>query len=363
MVFIIPQLPPAVCGLGDYSTLLLSNLKLARRPHILVANGAAETNAANPELSVEQLERSSSSLVRKLEEIGASHVVLEYVGYGYQSRCCPLWLLNGLRKWRLRNPEGRLLLMLMELWFAPAWWKPDFLLQHLHRRALQKLAATADRVFVSTDGYARMIQDCVPPGRLRIVPVGTNILPVASPGSVPRKAGHWILFGRQGSRIVALEKLLPWLSKLRAAGHVSLVQVAGARENDGFNRTEDRLLASALPSEAYEILGRIPSAELSRLMLEAEVGLYSQGAGAYTKSTIFMAYASHGLNILSLDMRGIKEPPHCWVTHPLEWEENGADFQRMLIDRSAKLSGWFEETASWSRIASLYREGALVGND
>ena len=356
VVFIIPQLPPAVCGLGDYSMLLLANLNLGEQPRVLVANGAAETDKLHPELGVEQMERSASALLRKLEEMRASHVVLEYVGYGYQSRCCPLWLLDGLREWKRRNPERRLLMMLMELWFTPAWWKPDFLLQRLHRRAMRKLAATADKVFVSTEGWARLIRDCVPPGRLRIVPVGTNIVPVAPPGSAPRKARRWILFGRQGSRIVALRGLAPWLSKLHAAGHVRMVQVAGARESDDFNRTEDGLLAGSLPPDAYEILGRIPSPELSRLLLEAEAGLCGQVPRAYSKSTIFMAYASHGVNIVALNMRGITEPPECWVTDPAEFLEPGADIGTLLAERSANLSRWFEETASWSRIASIYRE-------
>jgi hypothetical protein len=361
VTFIVTQLPPAVCGLGDYSTHLLANLHLEQPPRILVANGAAATNAMRPELNVVLLERNSAALLRRLEETGAGRVVLEYVGYGYQSRCCPLWLLNGLRKWRERNPGGKLVLMLMELWFTPAWWKPDFLLQRLHRCALRRMAMGADKVFVSSEGYARMMRDCIPRERLRIVPVGSNIVPVMPPGSVPRQPGKWILFGRQGSRIVALRGLLPWIKKLHAAGHVRLLQVAGARETPAFNRTEDELIRSALPDGAFEILGRVPEAELSGLLLEAGMALCGQDAGAYTKSTIFMAYASHGVNILATGMRGMKEEPLCWVTHPAELEEAGADFARVLAERSARLSAWFDATASWERIASIYREELLPG--
>src|SRR5437879_4458943 len=84
VTFIVPQLPPAVCGLGDYSSHLLANLDLERPPRIFVANGAAATNVLRPEWNVVQLERDSAALIRRLEEMGAGRVVLEYVGYGYQ---------------------------------------------------------------------------------------------------------------------------------------------------------------------------------------------------------------------------------------------------------------------------------------
>jgi hypothetical protein len=354
-------MPPAVCGLGDYSRLLLSTLKLDPPPRILVANGAAETNAMNPEWPVVQLKRSAGDVIRRLEEYGATRVVLGYVGYGFQSRGCPLWLLAGLRKWKQRNPGGRLVLTLMELWFTPAFWKPDFLLQRLHRRSLRRLAMAADKVFVSTEGYAGMMRDCIPPERLRIVPVGSNIVAHVPPDSVPRHPGRWILFGRQGSRIVALKRLGPWLAKFHGSGRVRLLQIAGARESEEANQEEDQLVRRALPANAFQILDLVPSAELSRLLLEAEMALCGQVPGAYGKSSIFMAYASHGLNILAPDTRRTEEPPSCWVTHPAELETAAADFTQVLAERSAHLRAWFEETASWERIASIYREEFGVG--
>ena len=355
MVFIVPQLPPAVCGLGDYSMKLLTQMRLEPRAHILLAKGVEATRAAHPELNVEQLPATGSGLVARLVDLHAERVLVEYVGQGFQSRGCPLAFLGALRKWRLHTPWARLVIMFQELWFEPKWWKPDFLLQKLHKRALRRLAPLVDQVFVSTAGYGRWLAGAAAPERLRVLPNAATILPVAPPAEARREAGTCVLFGRQGSRLAALDEIAPWLGKLHAAGRLKKLWLAGSRESAEMNAREDAFAASVLPAGTVEILGPKSPEDLSRILLTAETGIFTQSPLSYTKSTIFMAYASHGIGIISPNTRGATEAPQCWVTHPDEILEGAGISSAAIADRGRQIAEWYEQNASWPRIAAAYR--------
>ena len=355
VVFILPQLPPAVCGLGDFSMKLLGQMRLDPPPHILVMTGAEATRAAHPELKVESLPAGGARLVARLAELKTERVLVEYVGQGFHTRGCPLGFLGALRKWRADTSGARLVIMFQELWFEPAWWKPDWILQKLHRIALRRLARVVDQVFVSTAGYGRWLAGAAAPERLRVLPNAATIPPVAPPADARREAGTWVLFGRQGSRLAALDEIAAWPGKLHAAGRLKKLWLAGSRESAEMNAREDALAASLLPPGTVEILGPKSPEELSRIFLTAEFGIFSQSPLSYTKSTIFMAYASHGIGIVSPNTLGASEAPQCWVTHPSEMLDGAAISSAAVADRGRRLAEWYEQNASWPRIAAAYR--------
>ncbi len=354
VVFIVSRLPPAVCGVGDYTMRLIEHLRLATPPTMLVMEGAEATRAAVPGLPVEQITADRAALLSRLRELGAACVVLQYVGYGFHWRCCPLWLLRALGEWRRSVRGARLVVMAHELWVRCAWWKPDWIIQQVHRRALRRLAAVADQVFTSTEGYRASLADVVPAGRLRVLPIGSNIVPVAAPETAAREPGSWVLFGRQGSRVNALRTMAPWLAKLHAAGHIRSLTVAGSSQGDAFAAEEKCLLASALPADAIQILGPLPPADLSRLFLRTQFGIFAQTPASFTKSGIFMAYASHGLAIVADNAAGLTGEPHRRVLHPsdLLGGKAGAEAVR---ERGAHLLEWYGTTADWESIAAAYR--------
>ena len=360
MVFIIAQLPPAVCGVGDYSMNLIEELRLEPAPHFLLMRGALATRCAHPDLDLEEIPMDAERLARRLAELGARCVVVEYVAQGFQARGCPLWLLDALKQWRQTQPGARLVMMFHELWFRAPWWKPDFALQLLHRRAIRRLAPEIDQAFVTTAGYARWLSPWFPPARLRVLPNATNIIPVETPRVAPRDAGTWALFGRQGSRLSTLEAMGAWLGKLHEGGRLVRLQVLGSRESDAMNRREDALLRSMLPEGAYELLGLQSPPHLSKLLGAAEFGLFSQSSASITKSGVFMAYASHGMNILTPSSSGETEPPQCWLTHPSELLETAASPCGLLTERARHLLEWYEQNASWPRLAAAYREAMKI---
>ena len=355
VVFILPRLPPAHCGLGDYSMILLEHMAMTTPPKILVMHGAAETHAAHPDLDVEPLPTSCGRLLQRLRDLKARRVFVQYVAQGFQSRGCPLWFLAALRKWRVETPAARLVIMFQELWFEPAWWKPDWLLQKFHRFALRKLVGVVDQTFVSTETFGKWLVGATPPDRVRILVNPATIPLVGSLDDARREQGCFVLFGRQGSRIFALQDMAPWLGRLHSAGLLKRLQLVGSRETEAMNAKEDHLARTLLPEGLVEIVGPQTDERISKLFMSAEAGIFTKTARDYTKSTIFMGCASHGLSIVSHKIVEDARAPLCWVTSAADLLD-GAVAPPELRARGEQLAWWYEENASWARVAGAYRE-------
>jgi len=359
VVFILPQLPPAHCGLGDYSMILLRHMKLDPPPRILVMNGASETHAAHPDLDVEPLPGSCEGLLQRLRELKASRVFVQYVAQGFQSRGCPLWFLAALRKWRVGTPAARLVIMFQELWFEPAWWKPDWLLQKLHRRALKNLVGVVDQTFVSTETFGQWLVGANAPERIRVLMNPATIPLTSCVTGGQREPGCFVLFGRQGSRIFALQDMAPWLGRLHDAGLLTKLKLVGSRETETMNAKEDALTRSLLPGHVVEMVGPQPDERISEIFLSAEAGIFTKTARDYTKSTIFMGYMSHGLSIVSHKRVEDTRRPLCWVTSAADLLD-GTVAAPQLGERGQELARWYEENASWKRVADAYRQALGV---
>lgn len=339
--------------------MLLGHMRLSPPPHILVMTSADETRAAYPDLNLETLAPKCSALVERLRQLRAKRVFVQYVAQGFQPRGCPLWFLKGLRRWRRETPDARLVIMFQELWFEPAWWKPDWLLQKFHRRALCRLAEVVDQVFVSTETFRRWLERSVPSDRLSILMNPATVSVDPEVGEEARERGVFVLFGRQGSRLFALRDMAPWLSKLYADGILKKLWLVGSRESAAMNARESELAGALLPEAAAEVLGPQSSESLSRIFNRAEAGIYTKTACDYTKSTIFMGYASHGLGIVSQENIHDSTPPLCWITHPSELL-SGSIGMEQLQERGRLLARWYEENASWQRVSDAYRQALGV---
>jgi hypothetical protein len=339
--------------------ILLGQMRLDPPPRILVMNGATETHAAHPDLDVEPMPGSCEGLLQRLRELKAKRVFVQYVAQGFQSRGCPLWFLAALRKWRVGTPAGRLVIMFQELWFEPAWWKPDWLLQKFHRFALRKLVGVVDQTFVSTETFGKWLVGATPPDRVRVLMNPATIPLAGSVAAARREQGCFVLFGRQGSRIFALQDMAPWLVRLHDAGLLKRLQLVGSRETDVMNAKEDALTRSLLPTGVVEMIGPQPDERISEFFLSAEAGIFTKTARDYTKSTIFMGYMSHGLSVVSHKRVEDTRAPLCWLTSAADLLD-GTVAAPQLIERGQKLARWYEENASWQQVANAYRQALGV---
>ena len=121
------------------------------------------------------------------------------------------------------------------------------------------------------------------------------------------------------------------------------------------NEREDCLVRSLLPPGVAEVLGSQTAEQISQRFLKAEMGIFAKISHGYTKSTIFMAYASHGLSILSPENISKTCAPLSYAIHPLDLLE-GKITSDQIENRGQKLAQWYENNASWGRVADTYRE-------
>jgi hypothetical protein len=190
-----------------------------------------------------------------------------------------------------------------------------------------------------------------PERAVQILPVGSNINPI-SHGDRARPAGLVVLFGLQGSRVRALEKMQSDLSSLAAAKKITkLVTVGAGKAADG-DENERRLLAPLQLAEGFEQRGALSEADISALLSSASFGISTQDALSFSKSGTFMAYAAHGLNILSPYAGASQPEPLCWLTHPNELLQGIP--AALLTSRAENLRAWQQRTSSWPRIADQF---------
>src|SRR5437868_6711761 len=122
IVQVVPYLPPAVSGVGDYALLLARQLRASHGidSHFLLVNRMERVQTTN-EFSVEVIPPRARFLADALRE--KTPVCLHYVGYGYQKRGCPVWISRAIRTWSLqKDPKQRLITVFHELFATGAMW-------------------------------------------------------------------------------------------------------------------------------------------------------------------------------------------------------------------------------------------------
>ncbi|HEX8678388.1 MAG TPA: hypothetical protein VF683_00385, partial [Chthoniobacterales bacterium] len=294
MTVVIPEATRGAGGLADYA------LRVAEE----WGSGVARTfvtpeSEASSEASPFPLRRiaCSAEALRAALPAEAGRVLLHYSAYGFDAWGYPRWLLHEIGRWK-QQAGGILVVMLHEIWtFWPVLNK-NYLVQQLHRRDLRKLISAADAVFTSTASQAEHLRALDARAAIGVLPVGSNIA-VHHSGDRERIRGLAVVFGLQASRIRTLERMQRDVQALAANGVILRIVTCGAGSNSEAEARERDLLGTFGLKDGFAQRGQLAEPEVSQLLSEADLAISSQDELSLTKSGTFMAYASHGLNILS----------------------------------------------------------------
>lgn len=295
IVQIVPAFPPAVSGVGDYALLLAEELRRRHNLHtrFIVGDpdwaGASELNGFPV---TKAPARTPESLTRLLNEQACAGlpVLLHYVGYGYEKRGCPLWLIRGVGQWRQAPGRRRLVTMFHELFaFGPPW-RSSFWTSPLQRRLTTKLAEMSDHCVTNIRRFARYLES-----RLTRQSGGVNVLPVFSNvGEFYQRELHrcneLVIFGGAGWREAAYADSKDALVKICRALNINRIHDIGPRLSARFE----------LPAR-IEWHGPLPASEVGEIMQNARFGFFTYPTTYLGKSGIFAAYASHGLVPITVD--------------------------------------------------------------
>lgn len=301
---IVPSIPPAFNGLGDYCYQLWKHWPTPRPEwHVATAEIPEGAREAWPGAKIHGFDPNAESLKRVLLESGAGKVILHYVGYGYDPRGVTRWLPGALDEWKQAS-NGKLVVMFHELYATGPPWKSEFWLCLTQRKIARQLAHLADRWITSCPRYMRVLVDIlgakVELGEM--IPVGSNIEPVAEPDwnrPWPLDQGQKLVvavFGMPITRWRAVKKHKDALKVLADQNALGEVRLIGRSDTDIQRRNQvEEWIKSAAPSVPVTQHLDLPKEEVSKTLQDCHLGLIENPYSILYKSGSYAAYAVHGL--------------------------------------------------------------------
>lgn len=271
-------------GVGDYALLLGRGLCENYGWHSTFA--VAHPNLGQREhdgFEVTPLEEhSGSGFAANLKSFDC--VLLHYVGYGYQQRGCPHWLLLGLRRWKRENPNAHLATMFHELYAFGRPWQSSFWTSPLQQWICRELARISDGIVTNREESAEILRRMTQRDEVFNLPVFSSMgEPHVSYPLVEREP-LMVLFGGKDWRTTAFIKDR---FEIEAACHkwgIKKIIEIGAGQTPEVNLNVPVLR-----------LGRLSAEEVSIWMSRCRLGFVSYLSSYLEKSSIFAAYAAHGV--------------------------------------------------------------------
>ena len=353
VAIIVPQMPPSVDGVADYTYQILCHSAKLEKSIIIVAKNLHKSKEHLAAYSILKLPRSSTQLSSLLDQYNVNIVLLHYSAFGFSKRGCPISLLRAIKVWKEKHPNNKLIFMVHELWYTTKPWKLGFYSQLLHKWFLLLTLRQASKIFTSTDGYCDTLRKRFSSAKVTVLPVGSNIIPKRQPSTQDKVRNTWILLGRQANRVSALQDFATWLPRLCDAGLLIQISVVGPTDNESLAELEYTLLYSLLPADKVVQYGALESVQLSNLLSTCEYGMFSQTPLSWQKSGIFMAYAAHCIVVVA---------PFEWPNHskhkllistPSSLINNSGSDKNNLI-KGFLLGSWYAQNCSWQLMAEQY---------
>lgn len=295
---VVPRFEPQAEGVSAYACCLATALEPARSGDVRYVTGH--------DLRLE-------SAARTLDEVASPGrcdlILLHYVGYGYQSRGVA-WELA--RSWerlrRFSTPDGpRLGVVFHEVAaFGPPW-RSSFWLRPLQRSVARRILGASDLAVTTVERYRDLLRSLDATRPVEVVGIPSTI---GEPDEVPELSGRedrLVVFGSSGVRARAWGTYRADLAAAaRALGTREIVDVGvdvGAPD-----RLEGIPVVRRGVSEA---------AAISELLGRARGGFLAYPPDFLGKSTVFAAYAAHGVvPVCAWRGRGARAPgsDDPWVT-------------------------------------------------
>lgn len=319
LIQIVPQLPPVVNGVGDYGLIVARQIRqdLGITTHFVVGDpnwdGAKEIEDF-PILKVP--ERSAKSLQSILGEIALSSadILLQYVGYGYASRGCPVWLVKSLQQWKKEKSAGKLITMFHEVYAARyPFWTSAFWTAPLQKRLAGNIVSMSDRVITNKPSYAAILSQLCPKKQLHIpvLPVFSNVGEPQQLLPLTERKNRLVVFGGAGNRAKIYEQSISALNSICQQLNIQEVIDIGPSINLPISEINDVPIVS---------MGQQPAEKVSAILQDSRVGFFNYPLDFLTRSGTFAAYCAHGVIPVGLssyawgkEEDGLEANKHYWL--------------------------------------------------
>ena len=340
IIQIVPKLPPAIDGLGDYALNLARQFRkdFGIETHFIVGNPTWTGAKQIEEFPVSKVnDHSADNLLSLLTNNRISTVLLHYVGYGYAKRGCPNWLVDGLQRWRTESTHRKLVTMFHEVYAdgRPPW-TSSFWLSSLQKKLASRLVQLSDRALTSKQLYAEILHKLSQGKHQQIptIPVFSNIGEPQQVLPLVKRQRQLVVFGGRSKRLSVYQNC--W-SELK---HVC--QLLEIKQILDIGPAVELPLASTHNLEIAK-KGELSTSEISNILLNSLVGFLDYNPLYLAKSGIFAAYCAHGLITINyrcshLPIDGIEHGKHYLLSDEYDLIQ---DLEKLQIIASNAYS-WYQ---------------------
>ncbi len=313
---IVPRLPPAVDGLGDYGLNLALQLRqdFGLVTDFVVGNPHWAGATSVEGFAVKQVAVQSAAALldlHKSESHSCATVLLHYVGYGYAKRGCPVWLVEGLERWREVASNRCLVTMFHEIYAFGPIWTSQFWTSPLQRNLAARLAFRSDHCFTSNQGFAELLYQLSQGKHTKIptLPVFSN---VGEPDYIPplvERPRRLVVFGGRGPRSRVYER--SHLALERTCRDLEIEEIFDIGPSLGFE-------IRSVNGTPVVSLGVKTAQEISIMLSSSVAGFFDYYSEFLAKSTIFAAYCAHKLIPIGVfyegqNVDGLEVGKHYWL--------------------------------------------------
>ncbi len=308
MIQIVPALPPANNGVGDYGFAVARAMRnnFGVQTQFVVGDDNWDYAEKVDGFTARRVgSRSAQSLAEMLSAAASRTVLLQLSGYGYSARGCPFWLLQGLQQWKRKQPERRLITMFHELYACAPPWRKTFWAGHAQRMVIAGIARLSDAVVTNLQAYRCRLEGLArsPKKAIDVLAVPSNVGEPVQPSDLSARTKSMVVFGLPASRQRAYAERMGELQKACERLGITEVQDVGGH----FEAIPGRI--GRVPVSRH---GSMSACELSALLSQSMAGFVAYSPGYMAKSGVFAAYCAHRmLPVMPQDGRSQSDGIRC----------------------------------------------------
>ena len=315
LIHLVPRLPPEMCGVGDYATLVGGKIEALHGDVscAYIACGHRRSEAViNSDKRRDITGRSDpSALWRAVKELsgntaGDTTIILHYSGYGYTHSGAPIWLADAIERRPTGSSACRIVTFFHELYATGRPWERAFWTSGRQQAVARRIAQASDSLLTNREQSARWLeaQTGRSTGSVRHLPICSNVGEMAE---LPdRSAGEpmAVLFGGvRFKQSFLTRQVAETIAACRGLGVELLVDIGTPAQVDRarFQRAGIRV----------EQTGWLPAEDVSRLFRRCQFAFVDYFPEYAAKSGVLAAAAAHGApTIFPRDIRG--NPDGLW---------------------------------------------------
>ena len=297
---ILPRVPPATCGVGDYAWRIARSLRDRHgiQSQFLSAGTTWVQPKSEPEFPVFRLDDlRSEGLIHALSELAIQPdaILLQVSPYGYQKRGVPWALAQSLRRLTKSPGHPPVMAMFHELFASGPPNTSAFWLQPLQKLILRKIAQISEARFTNREHYARWL-DAQSTGRKTLtLPVFSNLGECSLPPPLISRAPAMVMFVSSNQSELPLSQIIDQAADHALKMGLTTLHLVGNRSG------------ISLRSPGVEVIwhGFLEVEEASRLLAACRMAYTAYSPDHLGKSGLMAAFAAHGLAVIT---RGLQ--PH-----------------------------------------------------